>query len=150
MVTTTPSISAESFEKVFLRSAASVIGLRSYVPTDKEPLETRYQDLADWRFIALEAFRKNELDDLLRRSIVSLPIKYRAVLFLRDVKNLDTEETAWILNISAGAVRARLQGARMQVYDALVTSLFGRATETSSSYPNLYCMFRVPELLTIR
>ena len=108
------------------------------------------QHLADWRVIAWEAFKRKELGDLLRRSILSLPIKYRTVLFLRDVKNLDTEETAWILNVSAGAVRARLQRARLQVYDALLTSLFGRASETTSTYRSFYCMFRAPELLTIR
>ena len=150
MVTTTRSVSAESFEKVFLQSAASAMGLPGNVPTDGYPLVQNHQGLADWRVIAWEALRKKELGDLLRRSIVSLPLNHRTVLFLRDVKNLDTEETAWILNIPAGAVRARLQRARMQVYDALLASLFGLATETTSSYRNFYCMFRAPELLTIR
>ena len=149
MVTTTLSVGAESFEKVFLQSAASTMGLRGHMPTDGYPFVKNRQGLADWRVIAWEALRKKEPGNLLRRSIVSLPIKYRTVLFLRDVKNLDTEETAWILNISAGAVRARLQRARMQVYDALA-SLLGRTSETTSSYPKFYCMFRAPELLTIR
>ena len=150
MVTTTPSVSAESFEKVFLQSAASAMGRGGNMPTDGDPLVKNHQGLADWRVIAWEAFRKKELGDLLRRSILSLPLKHSTVLFLRDVKNLDTEETAWILKISAGAVRAQLQRARMQVYDALLASLFGRASETTSSYRILYCMFRAPELLTIR
>jgi DNA-directed RNA polymerase specialized sigma24 family protein len=150
MVTTTFWISAGSFEKVFLQSAAGAMGLPTYVPTDESPLEKPDQDLVDWRVIAWEAFKKKELGDLLRRSIVSLPIKDRTVLFLRDVKNLDTEETAWILNITAGAVRARLQRARIQIYDALLTSLFGRTSETTSSCSNFCCMFRAPELLTIR
>ena len=150
MVTTTSSVSAESFEKVFLQSAAKALEVRGYMPRSGYPVVKQDQDLADWRVIAWEAFKKKELGDLLRRSIVSLPIKYRTVLFLRDVKNLDTEETAWILNISTGAARARLQRARMQVYDALLISLFGRASETSSTYRNFYCMFRAPELLTIR
>lgn len=150
MVTTTPSISAESFEKVFRQWAAGARGLRGGMPTDGYPLVKNHQGLADWRVIAWEALRKKELGDLLRRSIVSLPLKHRTVLFFRDVKNLDTEETAWILNISAGAVRARLQRARMQVYDALLASLLGRASETTSGYPNFYCMFRAPEVLTIR
>lgn len=134
MVTTTRSVSAESFEKVFLQWAAGALGIRGGMPTDGYPLVQNHQGLSDWRLIAWEAFRKKDQGDLLRRSVVSLPIKYRTVLFLRDVKNLDTEETAWILNISAGAVRARLQRARMQVYDALLGLLLGRATETTSSY----------------
>lgn len=150
MVTTTASVSAESFEKVFLQSAAGATGPQTYAPTGGYPLEKHHQDLADWRVIAWEASRKKELGNLLRRSIVSLPIKYRNVLFLRDVKNLDTEETAWILNISGGAVRARLQRARTQIYEALVASLFGQAIEITPSYRNFYCTFWAPELLTIR
>lgn len=150
MVTTTASVSAESFEKVFLQSAAGAIDLQTYAPTGGYLLEKLHQDLADWRVLAWEAFRKKELGNLLRRSIVSLPIKYRTVLFLRDVKNLDTEETAWILNISGGAVRTRLQRARTQIYEALLASLFGQAIKITSSYRNFYCRFRAPELLTIR
>jgi hypothetical protein len=149
MVTTTASVSAESFERVFLKSAASPMGLQGYMPGDRDPLVKQDQDLADWRVIALEAFRKEELGDLLRRSVVSLRKKYRIVLFLRDVKNLDTEETAWILNISAGVVRARLHRARMELCDALLTSLFRRASGTAYAYRSFYWMFRAPELLTI-
>jgi DNA-directed RNA polymerase specialized sigma24 family protein len=147
---TTASISAESFEKVFLQSAAGARDIQTYEPTGGYPLEKQHQDLADWRVIAWEVFRKKELGNLLRRSIVSLPIKYRNVLFLCDVKNLDTKETAWILNISGGAVRARLQRARTQIYEALRASLFGHAVEITSSRRNFYCTFRAPELLTIR
>ena len=126
------------------------MGLRGHMPTDGYPFVKNHQGLADWRVIVWEALGKKELGDLLRRSIVSLPLKHRTVLFLRDVKNLDTEETAWILNISAGAVRARLQRARMHVYDALLTPLFGRTGETASGYSSFCRMFRAPELLTIR
>jgi hypothetical protein len=48
----TASISAGSFEKVFLQSAAGAMGLQRDVPTDGSLLEKRYQDLADWRVIA--------------------------------------------------------------------------------------------------
>ena len=48
----TASITAGSFEKVFLQSAAGAMGLQRDVPTDGSLLEKRYQDLADWRVIA--------------------------------------------------------------------------------------------------
>ena len=150
MITTTPSISADSFERVFLESAANATGPLGNMPTDGYSVVKNYQGLADWLAIAWEAFRKKELGDLLRRSIVSLPLKHRTVLFLRDVKNLDTEETAWVMNISAGVVRARLQRARMQVYDALLTPLLGRASETTASHRYFHRTFRAPELLAIR
>src|SRR5207245_5016756 len=78
-----------------------------------------------------KAIEKKRLGDSLRRAILSLPMQYREVLFLRDVKNLDTGETAWILNITAGAVRARLLRARIQVCGTLASSLLTRARENS-------------------
>ena len=93
--------------------------------------EEKYHDLAAWREIAWKALEKKRLGDSLRRAIVSLPMQYREVLFLRDVKNLDTAETAWILNITAGAVRARLLRARAQVCGTLSSSLLTRARDNS-------------------
>jgi RNA polymerase sigma factor (sigma-70 family) len=142
MSTTTPAITAASFEKVFVRRcAASITHIQRHTPPDEHLVAgEKYQDLANWREIAWKALEKKKLGDSLRRAIVSLPIKYREVLFLRDVKNLDTSETAWILNITAGAVRARLMRARMQVYSALASSLLMRARD--KSLVNCYRLFR--------
>jgi RNA polymerase sigma factor (sigma-70 family) len=137
MSTTTTAITAASFEKIFVRNwAASVVHLQrhSYLVAEEE-----YHDLAAWREIAWKALEKKRLGDLLRRAIVVLPKQYRQVLFLRDVKNLDTAETAWILNITAGAVRARLLRARTQVCDTLTSSLLTRARD--NSLVNSYRLF---------
>ena len=40
--------------------------------------------------------------------------------------------------------------ARMHLYDALLTSLFGRTSKTTSSDRNFCGKFRAPEPLTIR
>lgn len=150
MSTTTPAITAASFEKVFVRRcAASITHIQRYTPPDEHQVAgEKYQDLATWREIAWKAFEKKRLGDSLRRAIVSLPMKYREVLFLRDVKNLDTAETAWILNITAGAVRARLLRARMQVYSTLMSSLLMRAHE--NRLVDCYRLFRRTESLAIR
>ncbi len=145
MSTTTLSITAASFEKVFARNwAASITRLQRHSSPDEYPVaEEKNQDLANWREIAWKALEKKKLGDSLRRAIVSLPIKYREVLFLRDVKNLDTSETSWILNITAGAVRARLLRARMQVYGTLTSFLLMRARD--KSLVNCYRLFRGTE-----
>jgi len=150
MSTTTPAITAASFEKVFVRGCpASIAHMQRHSRPDEHLVAgEKYQDLATWREIAWKAFEKKRLGDSLRRAIVSLPMKYREVLFLRDVKNLDTEETAWILNITAGAVRARLLRARMQVYGTLMSSLLRRAHE--NSLVDCYSLFRGTESLAIR
>lgn len=112
-------------------------------PDERLVAGEKYQDLATWREIAWKAFEKKRLGDSLRRAIVSLPMKYRGVLFLRDVKSLDTAETAWILNITAGAVRARLLRARMQVYGTLMSFLLMRAN--ANSLVDCYRPFRGTE-----
>jgi predicted DNA-binding protein (UPF0251 family) len=129
MATKTLPITAVSFEKVFLRNAFNGTTChREHRNADEYMLKTAkwHQGLVDWREIACKAFEKKELGDALWRAIVSLPMKYREVLFLVDVKNLNTAETAWILNITTGAARARLLRARLQVYSALSSSLFLR------------------------
>ena len=145
MSTTTPAITAASFEKVFVRMcAASIAHMERHTPPDEHLVAgEKYPDLASWREIAREAFEKKRLGDSLRRAIVPLPMKYREVLFLRDVKNLDKAETAWILNITAGAVRARLLRARMQVCGTLKSSLFMRVR--CKSLVNRYRLFRGTE-----
>lgn len=150
MSTTTPAITAASFERVFLRRCAtSITHVQRHAPPDEHLVAgEKYQDLSTWREIAWESFEKKSLGDSLRRAIVSLPMKYREVLFLRDVKNLDTAETAWILNITAGAVRARLLRARMQVCGTLMSSLLMRAHE--NSLVDCYRLFRCTESLAIR
>lgn len=143
MVTRTLPITAVSFEKVFLRNAINgTMCHREHRNADKFMLKTAkwYQGLVDWREIACRAFEKKELGDALWRAIVSLPMKYREVLFLGDVKNLNTSETAWILNITTGAARARLLRARLQVYSALSSSLYLRAC--NRILRNIYRSFR--------
>ncbi|MBX3027396.1 sigma-70 family RNA polymerase sigma factor [bacterium] len=49
---------------------------------------------------------------LVRRCIAQLPETYRVVLTLRDLDELDTDETAALLGISANAVKIRLHRAR--------------------------------------
>jgi hypothetical protein len=110
--TTTLSITAASFEKVFVRNwVANITRMQRHSSPDEYLLaEEENQDLATWREIAWGRLKKKKLGDSLRPAIVSLPTKYREVLFLRDVRNLDTAETSWILNITAALSRAVFQG----------------------------------------
>lgn len=150
MSTTTPAITAANFEKVFVRKCAASMAQmpRHSRPDQHQVAGEKYQDLATWREIAWKAFEKKRLGDSLWRAIVSLPMKYREVLFLRDVKDLDTGETAWILKITAGAVRARLLRARMQVYGTLLSFLLMSAHE--NTLVDCYRLFRGTESLAIR
>jgi RNA polymerase sigma-70 factor (ECF subfamily) len=53
-----------------------------------------------------------ELKAVLDRAILELPAAYRAVVVLRDLEELSTDETAEILNLRPDAVKTRLHRAR--------------------------------------
>lgn len=55
---------------------------------------------------------RKEIRNTVRRAIDELPEDYRSVLILRDIEELDTEETASMLGIKRGAVKTRLHRAR--------------------------------------
>jgi RNA polymerase sigma-70 factor (ECF subfamily) len=55
---------------------------------------------------------RGELRDLVRRSIDELPDPYRTVLILRDIQELETEEVAQHLGVTANAVKIRVHRAR--------------------------------------
>jgi RNA polymerase sigma factor (sigma-70 family) len=136
MKATTSPISAAAFERVFIRNfVKDITRPRRNSSTDERPVANeKYQDLANWREVAWKALEKKKSDDAFRRAIESLRIDYREVLFLRDVKNLDTAETAWVLDITAGAVRRRLSRARTQICGTLRLLFcdgFGSSIETS-------------------
>ena len=127
MSTKTLSVTPVSFEKVF-----------AAVATKRPHTRRQGNTLTDWREIAWEALRRKKLGDTLRRAIDALSVKYREVLFLQDVKNLNTAETAWVLGITVGAVRSRLIGARMQVRDALTSGLLPKPSQKNSDLANSY------------
>ena len=61
-----------------------------------------------------------------RACIDRLPEPYRSVLMLRDIEELETEETAQVLGISVGAVKTRLHRAR-QALRTLLEPVFENA-----------------------
>jgi RNA polymerase sigma-70 factor (ECF subfamily) len=69
--------------------------------------------LTDWREIPSEALDRKELRETLQRALDDLPEKYREVLILRDVREMNIAETAELLGISEGMVKTRLFRARL-------------------------------------
>jgi RNA polymerase sigma-70 factor (ECF subfamily) len=64
-----------------------------------------------WRGAAAPLERQ-ETHVLVRQCIDRLPESYRTILLLRDIDQLDTEETAQLLGLSTAAVKTRLHRAR--------------------------------------
>jgi len=77
------------------------------------------RDFADWRPNPEQELQRTELETILQSAARSLPITFRTVFFLRDVEGLSTEETAELLNLSEGAVKARLFRARLRLREEL-------------------------------
>lgn len=67
---------------------------------------------SEWNLPADEAVGRGEIRMLVRSCIDRLPESYRTVLLLRDIEDVDTEETARLLDISSTAVKVRLHRAR--------------------------------------
>jgi len=79
--------------------------------------------LTDWREVPLEALERKELRQALRKAVADLPDIYRQVFTLRDLEELDTEETAAALGLSQGVVKVRLHRARILLQKQLVPFL---------------------------
>ncbi len=80
-----------------------------------------------WSETAETVVRRGEMVSLVRREIEALPESHRVVLLLRDIDQLDTEETAKLLNISPNAVKTRLHRARLALRERLDAHFGGSA-----------------------
>jgi RNA polymerase sigma-70 factor (ECF subfamily) len=65
-----------------------------------------------WPPDAHEGLEGAEMRAMVRKCIDRLPASYRTVLVLRDIEELDTDETARILGVNANIVKVRLHRAR--------------------------------------
>jgi RNA polymerase sigma-70 factor (ECF subfamily) len=79
--------------------------------------------LRDWREIPSEAVERGEIRVLLQEAVACLPEIYRQVFLLRDVEEMNINETAEALNISIPSVKVRLHRARMMLQKQLAPQL---------------------------
>jgi len=91
------------------------------------------RDLADWRPIPSQALEQTEIREALNKALQSLPAKYRSVLFLRDVQQFNTKETAELLGLTITTVKTRLSRARLQLRDELAPGFGGSWSQTRGS-----------------
>jgi RNA polymerase sigma-70 factor, ECF subfamily len=92
---------------------------------DKESYEGDFTPamLTDWREIPSEALERSELRAELQAAVADLPPIYREVFTLRDLEELNVEETAQALGVTANVVKVRLHRARMMLQKRLVPFL---------------------------
>ncbi len=88
-------------------------------PMEGEEGEVVPRDFADWKPNPEQLLAQAELERILRDAGQALPPTFRTVFLLRDVEGLSTEETAELLGITPGAVKARLFRARLHLREEL-------------------------------
>ena len=81
------------------------------------------QPVAQWSEEPCNRLERAETQKQVRACIDLLPDDHRLVLLLRDIEELDTEQTAEVLGISVPAVKTRLHRAR-QALRSLLEPLF--------------------------
>jgi RNA polymerase sigma-70 factor (ECF subfamily) len=113
---------------------ASIDRLRAEKPT--VPIEDENdegaipypQDWTPWGHAPDERVERAEVRALLDAAIDALPPSQRAVVTLRDVDGLSTEEAATALGVTEGAVKLRLHRARIALRNTLASHFGSAAT----------------------
>src|ERR1700724_3270895 len=77
---------------------------------DRRDEESDYapRDFADWREVPSESLERKEVRQKLADALASLDRKYREVFVMRDMEQLNIQETAEALGISVASVKTRL------------------------------------------
>jgi RNA polymerase sigma-70 factor (ECF subfamily) len=98
---------------------AQELSLDEFLPQFKDDAGPSRPDIADWSNLPEERVLQSELRDVLRTAIQELPETYRAVVLLRDIEELSTEEAAHILDVGPDVVKTRLHRARLAIRQKL-------------------------------
>ena len=95
------------------------LSLDEFLPVSEGDGGHRAIQIADWSRLPEDEVLRAELRRVLDGAIAELPSIYRAVMVLRDVEELSTEETAQILELTTDVVKTRLHRARLALRQML-------------------------------
>jgi RNA polymerase sigma-70 factor (ECF subfamily) len=100
----------------------ATVSLDALLPTFDE-VGNHSHPVSSWTSDAIEHIERRETRTLVRDYIDRLPDDYRTILILRDIEELDTDETAAVLKLSRAAVKTRLHRARQALRSLLEPAL---------------------------
>ncbi len=95
------------------------LSLDELLPIASGSGEHRRLEIADWSALPDAQLLQSELRKVLDQAIAELPDIYRAVVMLREIEELSTEETADVLDVSEEVVKTRLHRARLALRQKL-------------------------------
>ena len=108
-------------EALMRKRRERTIAMEAIDDNREEDGEYAPRDFADWREIPSEALERKEVRQKLADALATLDHKYREVFVLRDMEQLNIEETAEALGISVASVKTRLLRARLMLRDLLAS-----------------------------
>ncbi len=89
------------------------LSLEEFRPAREEGEHGPRLEIADWSDVPGDALLREELRGRIGEAIRDLPETYKAVVLMRDMEELSTEETARVLDISTDLVKQRLHRGRL-------------------------------------
>jgi RNA polymerase sigma-70 factor, ECF subfamily len=96
---------------------------KNEISLDEAPLgdegDFRPRQLADWVDNPEQAYSRLEIQQLIEKGIMALPVTYRTVVMLRDVEHLPIEEIARQLELSVPTVKVRVVRGRLMLRESL-------------------------------
>ncbi|MGA2878140.1 MAG: sigma-70 family RNA polymerase sigma factor [Bryobacteraceae bacterium] len=98
---------------------AHELSLEQFLPARNESDGQAKIEIADWSRLPDDQALQSEMKQVLDRAMGDLPEDYRAVILLRDLEELSTEETAQILDVTEDTVKQRLHRARLALRKTL-------------------------------
>ncbi len=102
---------------------AKAVGVESLDDTEEHEGDFTPAVLMDWREIPSVALEKKEIREKVRAAVQELPQIYKEVVVLRDLEELNQEETAAVLGIPITLVKVRLHRGRIMMQKKLVPYL---------------------------
>jgi RNA polymerase sigma-70 factor (ECF subfamily) len=98
---------------------ARELSLDELMPAASREGGERKLEIADWSALPDAAVLQSELRDAVAQAISELPDIYKAVVLLRDMEEMTTEEAAEILDVSIDVVKTRLHRGRLALRQKL-------------------------------
>lgn len=127
--------------RIVVNAALMRLRSRRRKPEDSiEDLLPRFEETGAWASdveplgTPSEELECREVREAVRRCIDLLPESYRAIVLLRDIEELDCDETAAALGMTVSAVKSRLHRARQALRTLLERELVG-ASRSARDWP---------------